>query len=248
MPRFHPLVAVTSSTEVVRDLPRVRVNKVYTDALARAGLIPVAVPPLDPADAHALLQRVDGIVFTGGEDVEARLYGQESHPTAEPPNPQRDRWEIALILAARERRIPTLAICRGIQVANVALGGSLIQDIPSQRPGALAHAREDARERRVHEVVIDNGTRLAGAIGAGRMTANSLHHQAIDRLGDGLRVSARAPDGIVEGIEWAADDWWMLGVQWHPEELDRTPEAWDRTLFGAFAHAVSSSSATVSHP
>jgi putative glutamine amidotransferase len=248
MSRIQPIVAVTTTTEIVRDLPRVRVNKVYADALQRAGLIPVAVPPLDPAAADALLQRVDGVVFTGGEDVDARLYGQEPHPKAETPNPDRDRWEVALVRAARDRRIPTLAICRGIQVANVALGGTLIQDIASQRPGALTHTREDARGRRVHEVDIDAGTRMAQAIGAARITANSLHHQAVDRVAQGLRVSARAGDGIAEGIEWAGDDWWMLGVQWHPEELDQTPEAWDRTLFGAFAAAVSSPSASASRP
>jgi putative glutamine amidotransferase len=248
MSRIQPLVAVTTTTEIVRDLPRVRVNQVYTDALERAGLIPVAVPPLNPAAAGALLRRVDGVVFTGGEDVDARLYGQEPHPKAETPNPARDRWEVALVRAARDRRLPTLAICRGIQVANVALGGTLIQDIASQHPGALTHTREDARGQRVHDVEIDAGTRMAQAIGAGRITANSLHHQAVDRLGQGLRVSARAEDGIAEAIEWTDDDWWMLGVQWHPEELDQTPERWDRTLFGAFAAAVSSSTASAFRP
>lgn len=241
-----PIVAVTALTEVVRDLPRVRVNQAYTDALLRAGVIPLAVPPLSPDAAQALIRRVDGLVLTGGEDVEARHYGQAPHPKAEAPSPDRDRSEIALVHAARARGLPTLAICRGLQIANVALGGTLIQDIASLRPDALRHTRDDVRAQRVHAVTVEPGTRLARALGAERLTVNSLHHQAVDRLADGLRVAARADDGIVEAAEWDGPDWWMLGVQWHPEEIDRTDEPWDRALLAAFAAAVSSPSATAS--
>ena len=247
--RHAPLVvAVSATTEVVRHVPRVRVNKRYTDALVRAGLLPVAVPPLDAGAADALLERVDGLVLTGGEDVESRLFGAPAHPKAEAPNPERDRWEIALALAARDRRIPTLAICRGVQLANVAFGGSLIQDIASECAGALAHARDGVRATRVHAVTVDAGSRLAGALDATRLTVNSLHHQAVDRVGAGLHVVARADDGIIEAAEWQGDDWWMVGVQWHPEELDDGPEPWDRALFAAFAAAVSASSASASRP
>jgi putative glutamine amidotransferase len=244
----RPLVALTTTVDVVRELPRVRVNKLYTDALTRAGAIPMAVPPLGPNAAHALLDRVDGIVLTGGEDVDAALYGAPRHAKAEPPNPERDRWEIALTRAAHAHRVPTLAICRGVQVANVAFGGTLIQDIASERPQAALHAREDVRTTRVHAVQVEAGSRLAGALGVPRLDANSLHHQAVDRVGHGLRVVARAPDGIVEGTEWAADDWWMVGVQWHPEELDETPEPWDRALFAAFVAAATASSASATRP
>ncbi len=243
-----PLVALTTTTEIVRELPRVRVNQRYTDALARAGMLPAAVPPLDPDAVHALLDRVDGLVLTGGEDVESRLYGAPSHPKAEAPNPQRDRWELALARAARDRRLPTLAICRGVQIANVAFGGSLIQDIASQRDGALGHAREDVRATRVHAVIVEPASRLARALGADRIVANSLHHQAIDRPGAGLHVVGRAEDGVIEAVEWDGDDWWMVGVQWHPEELDDSPEPWDRALFAAFASAVSASSANAFRP
>lgn len=241
-----PVVAVSATTEVVRHLPRVRVNRRYTDALARAGLLPVVVPPLDAGAAGALLDRMDGLVLTGGEDVESRLYGAPPHPKAEAPNPQRDRWEIALARAARDRQMPTLAICRGVQLANVAFGGSLIQDIAGERAGALPHAHDDVRATRVHAVTVEAGSRLAGALNATRLTVNSLHHQALDRVGGGLRVVARADDGIIEAAEWAGDDWWMVGVQWHPEELDDGPEPWDRALFAAFAAAVSASSASAS--
>ncbi|HVB30844.1 MAG TPA: gamma-glutamyl-gamma-aminobutyrate hydrolase family protein [Gemmatimonadaceae bacterium] len=248
MPHPLPVVAVTATTELIRGLPRVRLNQRYTDALQRAGLIPVVVPPLAPDAAHALLRRVDGLVLTGGEDVDPALFGAAPHPRADPPHPERDRSEIALTVAAHAQRLPTLAICRGLQLVNVAFGGSLIQDIPAQRPHALPHARDEDRGARVHGVTIDDGTRLAGALGATRLTVNSLHHQALDRIGRGLRVAARADDGIIEAAEWAGDEWWMVGVQWHPEELDQTPEAWDRTLFGAFARAVTASNASAFRP
>ncbi len=239
-----PLVAVTATSEVVRDMPRLRINRVYTDALIRAGLTPLVIPPLEPAAAEQLLARVDGLVLTGGDDVDARLYGQEPHPKAEPPDPARDRSEIALARAARAARLPTLAICRGLQVLDVAFGGTLVQDIASQRPGALVHTRGDVRARRVHDVAIEPGTRLATLCPAPRIPVNSLHHQAVDRLGDGLRLAARADDGIVEAVEWPGSDWWMIGVQWHPEELDRSAEPRDGALFAGFAAAVSAATAS----
>lgn len=242
------VVALTTTTDIVRGIPRVRVNKRYTDALSRAGVLPITVPPLDPDAADALLDRVDGLVLTGGEDVESRRYGSPPHVKAEAPNPARDRWEIALARAARDRRLPTLAICRGIQIANVAFGGSLIQDIATERPGSIVHTRDDVRADRVHAVVVDPASRLAHALGAGRIMANSLHHQSIDRAGDELRLVAHAEDGIVEAAEWGGDDWWMVGVQWHPEELDDDQEPWDRALFAAFAAAVSASNASAFRP
>ena len=247
-PDQPPVIALTTTIEVVRELPRVRVNRRYTDAIVRAGGLPLAVPPLAAGAAAALLDRVDGLLLTGGEDVASRLYGAPPHPKAEAPNPERDQWEMALVRAARDRRVPTLAICRGVQIANVAFGGSLVQDIASECPGALDHAREDVRTSRVHAVTVEPGSRLAGALGADRFTANTLHHQAVARAGEGLRIVGRAEDGVVEGVEWTGDDWWMLGTQWHPEELDDTAEPWDRALFAAFTEAVSASSANAFRP
>lgn len=230
----QPLVAVTATTKIIGGLPRVRVNAAYTRALAAAGMIPLVVPPLD-AGFDEIVERVDGLLLTGGEDVDPSLYGAERHAATEEPHRTRDSSEIALIAAAHAARLPTLAICRGLQVANVALGGTLLQDIASERPSGIAHARSDARTERVHEVRVTARSLLAGAIGATGITANSSHHQAVDRVAPGLAVTATAPDGIIEGAEWAGDDgWWMLGVQWHPEELTDTPEPWDRALFAAF--------------
>jgi putative glutamine amidotransferase len=212
------------------------VNAAYTVALEASGMVPLVVPPLSAPDAaERLVRRVDGLLLTGGEDVDPAHYGATRHPALGEVHARRDSWELRLVAAAREWCLPTLAICRGIQVLNVALGGTLVQDIPSEVPRALAHDPAEARSWRVHEVEVEPGSRLASALGTDHLTVNSTHHQAIDRARSPLRVTARAPDGIVEGVETSADDpWWVLGVQWHPEELIDTPEGWDRALFAAF--------------
>jgi putative glutamine amidotransferase len=232
-----PIVAVTATTELIRGVPRVRVNAAYTDALTRAGLVPLVVPPLEASVAAAILDRVSGLVLTGGEDVATHRYGVSPHPTVN-AHEARDEGELALAVEARARRVPTLAICRGIQVMNVAMGGTLIRDIPSERPDASAHDFDGDRNARVHPVQVDPDSRLARALACDRPQTNSFHHQALDRVADGLRVSARASDGIIEGAEAEDPQWWMLAVQWHPEELTATPEPWDRNLFAAFAAAV----------
>jgi putative glutamine amidotransferase len=214
---------------------RVRTNAAYVRALESVGLVPLILPLLDAADAERALDAVSGLVLTGGEDIAPRYFGEAPHPALGPVNEERDRWEFAVIAAARNRALPTLAICRGIQVLNVALGGTLIQDIPSQQPAALPHTAKDGRGSRVHDVVVERGSRLAAALGAQHVMVNSAHHQSIARPAAGLRIAARAPDGVVEAAEWEGDDWWALGVQWHPEELIATPESWDRSLFGNFA-------------
>jgi putative glutamine amidotransferase len=165
-------------------------------------------------------------------------FGSAPHPALGEVHAARDAFELALVRAAHERRLPTLAICRGVQIANVALGGTLVQDIPSDRPEALPHDGPGARDERVHTVRVAAGSRLAAALGGTDATINSMHHQSVARVADGLVAVAFAPDGVVEGLEWAGDDWWMAGVQWHPEELTDTPESWDRALFAAFAEAV----------
>lgn len=233
-----PLVLVTATTELIRGIPRVRVNEAYTTALASLGLIPMVLPPIDPALAVPALARADGLVLTGGEDVDARHFGEEPHPATDEPHAARDACELALARAAFEQRIPTLAICRGAQVMNIALGGSLVQDIPSQVPGALAHSPEGRRAERVHQVDLEPRSRLASVLAATRVATNSSHHQSVGRVASDLRVTARAEDGIIEGAESRDDGWWMLAVQWHPEELTSTPEDWDRRLFQAFADAV----------
>jgi putative glutamine amidotransferase len=235
---FRSRVAVTATLDGSGSTPRVRINAAYLHALEAAGLLPLVVGPLvHPQQAGDVLEGLDGLVLTGGEDVSPGFYGAVPHPALGSVNEARDRTELALLQAARQRRLPVLAICRGVQLANVALGGTLIQDIASERPGSLAHQRETERDARVHDVHITAGSALAEALGDACARVNSFHHQALDRVAPELRVTATAPDGIIEGVE-SAGDWWFLGVQWHPEELTRTVENWDRGLFAAFARAA----------
>jgi putative glutamine amidotransferase len=233
-----PPVAATATTETIRGLPRTRANVSYTESARAAGLRPYLLPVLRAEDADGMLDGMAGLILTGGEDVDPARYGNAPHPALGEVHSGRDAFELALVLAARDRRLPTLAICRGVQVVNVALGGSLVQDLPSERPSAVSHDGQADRRERVHQVRVSAGTRLAAALGTTAAVANSMHHQAVARIADGLVAVAHAPDGVIEGVEWADDDWWLAGVQWHPEELTTTAEDWDRALFAAFAAAV----------
>ncbi len=200
--------------------------------------MPVVLPPMDSALARDALAGAAALVLTGGEDVDPALFGEARHPATGEPHDLRDSYELALARAAFEQRIPTLAICRGLQVVNVALGGTLVQDIPSEKPGGVAHDPAGKRAERVHRVEIDGSSRLSRIVGSTSIATNSSHHQSVATVADGLRVTATSEDGIVEGVEPVDSGWWMVAVQWHPEELTGTPEDWDRRLFAAFATAV----------
>ena len=237
----HPAVAVTATTESIRGVLRVRANASYTESLRSAHLRPFILPVLHAGDADAMLEGMDGLLLTGGEDIDPECYGQKPHPALGDVHVGRDSFEIVLTRAARARQLPTFAICRGIQVANVAFGGTLVQDLPSERPSAIAHESSRLRDQRVHSVRVASSSRLAQALGAETLDVNSFHHQAVGTLARGLSAVAHAPDGVIEGVEWAGSDWWMIGVQWHPEELTTTQEPWDRNLFSAFARACAKS-------
>jgi len=177
-------------------------------------------------------------VLTGGEDVDPARYGEQRSEKVRSVNAARDATEAALIEEARARGTPVLAICRGIQILNVALGGTLVQDIPSQCETTIDHDDEGARNSRTHEVAIEPGSIIAKAIGTDHLSVNSFHHQSVKRVADGMRVTARSPDGVIEGIESTDDDWWVMAVQWHPEEMTDSAEPWDRGLFKAFAKQI----------
>ena len=246
-----PVVAVTATVRLVDGVERVRLNAAYIRSLESAGLVPLVVPPLsDPEAVARVLDLVSGLVLTGGEDVDPARYGEDPHPEIGPVNCPRDETELALLARAREVGLPTLAICRGVQVVNVGLGGTLVQDLPSQREDVIPHELDDERAARVHGVSVDPASRLASIVGAQSLGVNSIHHQAVDRLGRSMRINARADDGTIEGVESDDPSWWMVGVQWHPEELTGTPEPWDRRLFAAFAGACRArlSSASTSLP
>lgn len=230
------IIAATIRTDDSATPPtrRVRLNASYVHAVERAGGLPLIVPPLEQlAHAEAVIESCDGLLLTGGEDVDPERYGEPRHPKLEITNPERDATEIALIEAARARGTPTLAICRGLQILNVALGGTLVQDIRSQRPSAIDHDPGGSRDAPAHAIDVEPDSQLARMLGVTHFSANSLHHQAADRVAEGLRATAWAPDGLVEGLEWTGHDgWWAVAVQWHPEELvlgaEPTP---DRGLF-----------------
>jgi len=225
-----PVVAVTAPRRQVDGRERVTLNTAYVHALDNARLVPVAVPTLlAPERAVLALEAVRGLVLTGGEDVEPSRYGRAPHPKLEAIDPARDAAELALIAAARARRLPILAICRGIQILNVALGGTLYQDLASERPGPVTHSGDDQR----HGIRVEPGSLLGRTLGTPQATVNSRHHQAIRDLAPGLRAVAWAEDGLIEAAE-AADPAapWTLAVQWHPEDLT------ERALFDGFARAV----------
>jgi putative glutamine amidotransferase len=188
------------------------------------------------------LAGLDGLLMTGGEDVDPARYGEAAHSTVVDVERSRDDFEIGLVNAARARGLPLFAICRGIQVLNVACGGSLVQDLPSQVPGSLDHQRSVPPHQSydlAHEIWIDKDTLLARLMndrlsGADTCDVNSRHHQAVKEVAAGLRVSATAPDGVIEAVEDPAAPF-CLGVQWHPENFWRTGEF--RALFEGFVEA-----------
>ncbi len=224
------VVAATATRRTDEGRERVALNTAYVSALARAGLVPVIVPPiLDPERAVAALNGVQGLVLTGGEDVDPSRYGAPPHPKLGETDPARDAVELSLIRAARARRLPVLAICRGIQILNVALGGTLYQDLASERPGPIDHEDKSAR----HGLRMEPGSLLHRTLGTRQTSVNSRHHQAIRDLAPGLRATAWADDGVIEGAEAGnGTEPWTLAVQWHPE--DDIEDA----LFEGFARAV----------
>jgi putative glutamine amidotransferase len=224
------IVAVSATRRTDAGRERVALNTAYVYALMRAGLVPLLVPPiLDPEAACAALDGVRGLVLTGGEDVEPGRYGATPHPKLGETDRARDAVELALIAGAERRRLPVLAICRGIQIVNVALGGTLYQDLGSERPGPIDHA--DTRSR--HGLRVEPGTRLHRTLGATDASVNTRHHQAIRDVAPGLRAAAWAEDGVVEGVERQDPGApWTLAVQWHPE--DDVVDA----LFRGFAEAI----------
>jgi putative glutamine amidotransferase len=210
----------------------------YVEALVQVGVCPLLIPnQLPEAAVEALLPRLDGVVFTGGGDIKTSYYQEEEHPKVSGVDPDRDRVELLLLERVVNDGMPFLGICRGLQVINVGLGGTLYADIADQVPEAEKHDfyKDWERDYLAHPVEVGQGTRLAGIIGDGKIEVNSLHHQAVDKVAPELVVTATAPDGIVEAIE-IPEHPFGLAVQWHPEWL--TAHSTMRALFAAFAAAV----------
>lgn len=214
----------------------------FVTAPAQAGGLPWMLPLIeDEATLRGMYEGVHGLLVPGGADVDPTTYGEERHERCERSDPPRDRVELQLIRWALEDGKPVLGICRGIQLINLAHGGSLYQDLGAQCAGSVKHDyfpnQGFARDHLIHDVRIEAGSRLAGILGAQVLRVNSMHHQAVDRVGDGLLVSARsAEDDVVEGVE-VSDHPFMIGVQWHPEALsERDPVM--RALFTGLVEAA----------
>ncbi len=191
----------------------------YIRSVEQGGGLPLVLAPGRPEDAPELLDRIQGLILSGGSDVDPALYGASPHPKLGKVVRERDDFELALVREALDRNRPLLAICRGHQVLNVATGGTLIQDIPSEVTGDVGHDSQRERWERAHPVQVLEGTRLRDILKRGTVSVNSFHHQAIARVGSGLVVSAvSAGDQLVEAVE-LPDRRFALGVQWHPESF-----------------------------
>jgi putative glutamine amidotransferase len=243
--RERPLIGVTTSemrrAESLNPTPEgepptrleMALGLPYLRGLEAAGGLPLVMPPLSDDAIEPLLDRLDGICLSGGPDLDPAGYGAEPHPELGPIEPNLDRFELAVARRADAREMPILAICRGTQALNVVRGGALHQHLP-EISTTIVHRQRTPGNQTSHPVEIEPGSRLAAVLGGREIDVNSFHHQAIDRLGEGLVVSARAPDGTVEGVEDPSRPF-LIGVQWHAETLVHRP--YEAALFRRFVEA-----------
>lgn len=242
---MRPLVLATSSTDTGSyRTQQAMIGAPYLAALQQAGATAVIVTPVhDPASMAHLLDLADGLLLTGGEDVSPHRYGEDPHPALGSVNTARDEMEISMVRGALGRDLPVLAICRGMQLLNVALGGTLFQDLPSQLPGDLLHEQEAPLTAHWHGARIAPDSRLREIFGEPDLRINSFHHQGVRKLAPVLTACGWAEDGLVEAVE-APGYSWVFGVQWHPErgeaELLNDRRHPDRRLFWAFVGACRS--------
>ena len=243
-----PLILVAPSTEregaEFADWSLSLSNR-YTDAVIAGGGLPVILPATSRREVIAeAVRRCDGVLLTGGDDIDPKLYAPELPETlaktSQAHDAERDLWEKLLIEEVFQQRKALFAICRGQQMLNVALGGTLLLDIPIQVPGALPHRQFDRKDETVHPVELAADSRLARLLGALTIQVNSTHHQAVDRVAPPLRVVGTAPDGVVEALELAPAEAgllpWFLSVQFHPERLPSRPTDF-QALFRDFVQA-----------
>ena len=235
----RPLIGITTSRVLNNaNIQVMSTAEAYVQAVYRAGGLPVLIPlGITDADLKALLARLDGLLFTGGGDIAPGRYGGQPHPRVYDIDPDRDRVEINLVQMAVDGGMPFLGICRGFQVLNVAMGGTMYEDILDQHPGALKHDYFPGypREMLVHPVRVAPGSRLAEILEQTEVEVNSLHHQGVRQVPEALRTTAFAPDGIPEAVELPGHPF-GLAVQWHPEWLQA--HAPMRRLFEVFVGAA----------
>ncbi|WP_026369139.1 gamma-glutamyl-gamma-aminobutyrate hydrolase family protein [Kallotenue papyrolyticum] len=246
---MRPLILITCRHEYDDDWspPLVGVRRGYVDAVLAAGGLPWLLPPdLDETTLRACYQRADGILLTGGADLDPAHYNEARHPALGEVHPERDRVELPLARWAIADDVPLLAICRGMQVLNVALGGTLYQDLPSQYATSIDH-QAGIHQRRWdgadHPISLDPQSRLAALLDTSELVVNSLHHQAVREVAPELRVVGHAPDGVIEAVE-ARHATFAIGVQCHPEQLWQTRDPrWQRVFAGLVQAAAARAAA-----
>lgn len=217
-------------------VPTVVVQRPYLDAIVEAGGLPLVPPPLtDPAALDQLVALAHALVLPGGAfDIDPALYGEPVHAACGTLKPERTRLELDLLRRAEAAGLPILGVCGGMQLINVARGGTLWQDLDAQVPGHQGHQQEGPKDRPSHDVQVEPGTRLAGAVATTTLPVNSTHHQAVKALGRGLVITARCPDGTIEGLEDPSRPF-LVGVQWHPESMGEAPQ---RAIYRALVQAA----------
>jgi putative glutamine amidotransferase len=221
-PAARPRIGITTSRRILEtprmDVPIHSVPRAYVAAVEAAGGLPVILPNLEADSFREYAGFLDGVILTGGEDVDPALYGADRHPETQKADDLRDSFESAAVNVADEIGLPALCICRGIQVLNVARGGSLIQDIPSEVEGGMDHY-PDIEGEHAHDVTVEADSLLGTVYGKDRLQVNSRHHQAVLTVGRHLKAVAWAPEGFVEAIEDDRPGRFLIGVQWHPETM-----------------------------
>ncbi|MBT8211582.1 MAG: gamma-glutamyl-gamma-aminobutyrate hydrolase family protein [Acidimicrobiia bacterium] len=238
-----PLIGITTQARsVVSSAGEIVANTLahtYSDSVLRAGGVPVLLPPMPEPRIEGLVSRLDGLVLSGGGDMDPARYGSQADETCYGIDFDRDAFELALARVAHQTKLPTLAICRGLQVMNVALGGTLFVDLPTE-VGSMEHSvvGSGVWERHQH-VKVEDESRVALAMQESDVMVNSIHHQAVKDLGDGLRPVAWADDGVVEALQHEDEDWDLLAVQWHPEYLGDRDDIHSHRLFDALVAAAS---------
>ncbi|MGH3086976.1 MAG: gamma-glutamyl-gamma-aminobutyrate hydrolase family protein [Rubrobacteraceae bacterium] len=252
MSNLVPVIGVTATLKEDGDAPAtgeaprplgeyIRADLDYVEGVALAGGVPLVLPPVAGArHVESLVASLDGLLLTGGSDIDPGYYGEEPQPEMIGVTiPERDEFEMALAEAALRRGLPIFGICRGMQLLNVVLGGTLYQDIPAQLGGnALGHRQKTIKRQPSHEIELSEGSWLSEVVGRDLIEVNSYHHQAIKNLADGLFVSARSADGVIEAVEsMDFSEGWFFGVQWHAEAM-RAVGREHRSLFEAHVFAA----------
>lgn len=232
---MKPIIGITAE---VKDDKSYYLSSVYSDTVLQAGGVPLLIPLIPDKDMNQLCQQIDGLIITGGEDIDPAYYGELPHPALKRITPQLDEMEFALVQKILELDKPYLGTCRGLHMLNVVMGGSLHQSIHDQREEySFLHRQNAIRTHRSHPVKLDKKSKVFQMFQEEEFKVNSFHHQGVNRVGEGLKVAATAPDGIVEAVE-SENHTFIYGFQWHPEEFALIGDEPSKKLFAKFIEAA----------